>query len=105
MVHLRIEKGQCISRQTALPLRYLVHTQRLTNTNQADSCRPVLEHERSDVTQQLPQFLEPLLCALVHICEVTLAERELLDRSEITVLVKGMMNVWGLGEEQLGICL
>ena len=103
MVLLHNEKGQCISRQTALPLWYPVNAQRLAYTNQTNPHRPMSVDERFDVTQQLPQLLELHLCVLVHLREFTLTERELLDRSEHAVFVKGVMDMWGLGEVQLGV--
>ena len=102
-VFLHNEKGQRISRQTALPLWYPVNTQRLTHTNQTDPHRPMFEHERFDMTQQLPQLLELHLRVLVYLREFTLTERELLDRSEHAILVKGVMDMWGLGKVQLGV--
>ena len=66
-VILRNEKGQRVSRQTTLPLRYPVDTQRLTDTNQADPHRPMPEHERLDVAQQFPQLLESNLRDLIHV--------------------------------------
>ena len=59
--------------------------------------------ERFDVTQQLPQLLELHLRVLVYLREFTLTERELLDRSEHAILVKGVMDMWGLGKVQLGV--
>jgi len=97
------EEGQRISRQTALPLRYPVNTQCLTHTNQADPHRPMFEYERLDVTQQLPELLKLHLRILVDLHKFTLTERELLNRRERAVLVKTVMNVWGLGEVELGI--
>jgi len=104
-VVLRNKKGQRILRQTLLPLRYPVHTQRLSHTNQADPRRPMFEHERSNATQQLPQLLEPHLRIFVYVLELTFTEHELLDRGEGPALVKGVMNVWSLGEVQLGVRL
>lgn len=63
----------------------------------------MFEHERLDITQQLPQFLEPLLRILVHFHKLTLTEHKFLDRSERATFVKGVINVWSLGEVELGI--
>ena len=63
----------------------------------------MLKHEQLDIPQQLPQLLEPRLRVLVHFREFGLAEHELPDRSERTLLVIGVVNVWGLGEVQLRV--
>lgn len=63
----------------------------------------MLKHEGPDVLQQLPQLLEPCLRVLVHFCQRTLPEHEFLDGGERAVFVIGVVNVWGLGEVQLGV--
>lgn len=63
----------------------------------------MLEHERFDVTQQLPQLFKPYLRVLVYTSKFTLAEHELFDSSERSMFVIGVMNMWGLGEVELGV--
>ena len=98
MVLLHDEKSQRILRQTTLSLRYPIYAQCLPCANQTDPHRPMLEHERFDVTQQLPQLLKPHLRILVHTHEFTLSERKLLDRRERATFVKGVINMRCLRE-------
>ena len=58
----------------------------------------MLEDKRLDRTQQLSQLLEPLLCFLACLREVTLAERRLLDVKELATFVKSVIDERGLGE-------
>lgn len=65
----------------------------------------MFEHERLNVTQQLPQLLEPHLRTPVYVHELTLTEHELLDRGKYPISVEGVMNVWSLGKVELRVCL
>ena len=65
----------------------------------------MFEHERLNVTQQLPQLLEPHLRILVYVHELTFTENELLDGGEYPIFMKGVMNVRSVGEVQLGVRL
>ena len=60
-------------------------------------------HERLNVNQQLPQLLEPLLRLLVYLCGHVLTKPELLYGGKRAIFMKGVVDVWNVGEIELGV--